>query len=193
MRALLHGGTCGPDRKKQASLGPPRGYDRRMTVIDHFRMLARYNRIANERLYEKCAALDAAEYHRKRPGSFGNIGALLNHILLGDQIWLSRFAGRGGATPPLNSILFETLAELRSARAEQDAMIEVFFERMDDGFLRTSFAYTNHQGKQYVETASVALLHFFNHQTHHRGQVHVMLSQTHVTPPSLDLHRILNP
>ena len=56
-----------------------------------------------------------------------------------------------------------------------------------------SFAYTNNQGKDYVETAHVACTHLFNHQTHHRGHVHVMLSQTAVAPPSLDLHRIVNP
>jgi uncharacterized damage-inducible protein DinB len=50
----------------------------------------------------------------------------------------------------------------------------------------------NNQGKDYVETAHVACSHLFNHQTHHRGQVHVMLSQTPVVPPSLDLHRIVN-
>lgn len=158
-----------------------------------FRMLARYNRIANERLYLKCAELDSHEYKQERNGSFGSIHGLLNHILLGDRIWMLRFAGSGHTTPPLNSILFETLAELRSARVEQDTNIEEFFEKVGDDFLRQSFPYTNNRGKDYLEAAPVAVLHFFNHQTHHRGQVHVMLSQTKVLPPSLDLHRILNP
>lgn len=162
-------------------------------MVDHFKLLARYNRIANERLYAKCAELDLSEYKQQRQGSFGSIHGLLNHILLGDQIWMSRLTGGGSTTPPLNSILFETFADLRLARAEQDAKIEGFFDKVDDGFFRQSFPYTNHQGKEYWETAPVAVLHFFNHQTHHRGQVHAMLSQTRVSPPSLDLHRILNP
>jgi uncharacterized damage-inducible protein DinB len=162
-------------------------------MLDSFRMLARYNRIANERLYGQCGKLDLVEYRRERCGSFGSIHALLNHILLGDRIWMSRFAGGGNTTPPLNSILFESFAELSAARSEQDASIEAFFEEIDSNFLARSFSYTNSQGKDYRETAPVAVLHFFNHQTHHRGQVHVMISQTDVKPPSLDMHRILNP
>jgi uncharacterized damage-inducible protein DinB len=164
-----------------------------MDMLDTFRLLARYNGIANARLYEQCGKLDLAEYGRERRGSFGSIHGLLNHILLGDRIWMSRFAGGGNTTPPLNSILFETFAELRAARIEQDAAIEAFFEKVDGGFLTRSLSYTNSQGKDYREAAPVAVLHFFNHQTHHRGQVHVMLSQTDVRPPSLDMHRILNP
>jgi uncharacterized damage-inducible protein DinB len=162
-------------------------------MIDSFRMLARYNRIANERLYEKCGQLDPVEYRRQRQGSFGSIHALLNHLLLGDRIWMSRFAGRGNTTPPLNSILFDNFAELRSSRAAQDEEIEAFFAKVDTDFLERQLRYVNNQGKDYVETVPVAVLHFFNHQTHHRGQVHVMISQTDVKPPSLDMHRILNP
>ncbi|HEX7360387.1 MAG TPA: DinB family protein [Bryobacteraceae bacterium] len=156
-------------------------------------MLARYNRIANERLYEKCAELDDAEYKKRRQGSFGSIHALLNHILLGDQIWMARFRGSGRVTPPLNTILFDDFARLRSARVEQDAFIESFFRELDVDFLERSFVYTNSQGKDCVEKAPVAVSHLFNHQTHHRAQVHVMLSQTSVVPPSLDLHRLVNP
>ena len=98
-------------------------------MLDAFRMLARYNRIANARLYEQCGKLDLEEYRRERRGSFGSIHGLLNHILLSDRIWMSRFAGGGNTTPPLNSILFETFAQLCSARIEQDASIEAFFEK----------------------------------------------------------------
>jgi uncharacterized damage-inducible protein DinB len=169
------------------------GREKFYPMLDAFRMLARYNTIANVRLYEQCGKLDLEEYRRERRGSFGSIHALLNHILLGDRIWMSRFGGGGNTTPPLNSILFETFAKLSSARIEQDASIEAFFEKVDDDFLARSISYTNSRGENYVETAPVAVLHLFNHQTHHRGQVHVMLSQTDVKPPSLDMHRILNP
>jgi uncharacterized damage-inducible protein DinB len=162
-------------------------------MLDAFRMLARYNRIANERLYETCGQLGPVEYRRQRQGSFGSIHALLNHLLLGDRIWMSRFSGSGHTTPPLNSILFDSFAELRSARAAQDEEIEAFFAKAGADFLDRQLSYVNNQGKDYIETAPVAVLHFFNHQTHHRGQVHVMISQTEVKPPSLDMHRILNP
>jgi uncharacterized damage-inducible protein DinB len=164
-----------------------------MDLLNHFQMLARYNRIANERLYEKCAELDDAEYRRHRKGSFGSIHGLLNHILLGDRLWMARFEGRGSITPALGTILFEDFSALRSARVEEDARIESFFVSQGPNFLGASFAYKNSQGRDYIEAAPVAISHFFNHQTHHRAQVHVMLSQTPVTPPSLDLHRIINP
>jgi uncharacterized damage-inducible protein DinB len=162
-------------------------------MLDAFRIFARYNRVANERLYDACNQLDLVEYRRERAGSFGSIFALLNHMLLGDRIWMSRFAGGGKTTPPLNTILFEDFAELRVARVAQDEAIEAFFAAADESFLARPLAYSNSLGKDCVDVAPAAVLHFFNHQTHHRGQVHVMLSQTNIKPPSLDMHRILNP
>ena len=164
-----------------------------MDLATHFQMLARYNCIANERLYAKCAELDDAEYRKRRAGSFGSIHGLLNHILLGDRRWMGLFEGGERATPPLNQILYDDFSVLGSARVREDARIESFFAGLDAAFWMRSFAYTNHQGKDYVETAHVACSHLFNHLTHHRGQVHVMLSQTSVPPPALDLHRIVNP
>jgi len=164
-----------------------------MTFATHFQMMARYNRIANERLYGACAQLDDLEYFAERKGSFGSIHGLLNHLLLGDRIWMSRFEGGGLSTPALNSILGGSIVELKELRAAEDARIEAFFARVGDEFFGRSFPYVNNRGKQYVEEAPVAVAHFFNHQTHHRGQVHVMLSQTEVLALSLDLHRIINP
>ena len=164
-----------------------------MELLQHFRMLAGYNRIANQRLYAQCAGLDDTEYRRERHGPFGSIHGLLNHLLLGDGIWMSRFQGAGGPTPPLNTVLHERFPELRSAREQMDNRIVDFFEDAADGLLVRSFAYLNNQGRPYVEKAPVAVAHFFNHQTHHRAQVSVMLAAASVKPPSLDLHRIINP
>ncbi len=115
---------------------------------------------------------------------------LLNHLLLGDQIWMARFEGNGQKTPPLNTVLLDEFADLRRARMDEGARIEAFFANLSDGFLNRQFRYINNQGRDYVEEAPVAISHFFNH---HRGQVHIMFSQTPVAPPSLDLHRIINP
>lgn len=164
-----------------------------MDFATHFQMLARYNRIANERLYATCAQLNDAEYRKQRSGSFGSIHGLLNHILLGDRRWMGLFENAERVTPPLNQILYGDFSSLRSARAREDARIESFFSDLDVAFWARSFEYTNNQGKDYIETAHVACSHLFNHQTHHRGQVHVMLSQAQIAPPALDLHRIINP
>jgi len=106
---------------------------------------------------------------------------------------MSRFKGSGHTTPVLSSVLFDGFPELRSARVKQDAEIESFFGDLDPGFVERELIYRNSQQRECRESAPVAVIHLFNHQTHHRGQVHVMLSQTSVPPPSLDLHRIINP
>lgn len=164
-----------------------------MDLLAQFRMLARYNCLANERLYEACSRLRDAEYRQQRKGSFGSIHALLNHILLGDRIWLARFEGGGQSTPALNTILHEEFAELRAARADQDARIEAFFRDARPDFLTHKLRYVNSKGVERADDAGMAVAHFFNHQTHHRGQVHVMLAQTAVAAPSLDLHWIIAP
>lgn len=164
-----------------------------MNLATHFEMLARYNRIANQRLFAKCALLDDGEYRKERAGSFGSIHGLLNHILLGDRRWLSLFESGERLTPPLNQILYVEFSDLRNARTQEDEKIETFFRQLDPAFWSRTFSYVNNQGKAYEETAHVACTHLFNHQTHHRGQVHVMLSQTLVLPPALDFHRIVNP
>src|SRR5215831_11237184 len=143
-----------------------------MVPMAYFQMLARYNRIANERLFEACGRLSVEEYRKARSGSFGSIHGLLNHILLGDQIWMGRFEGRSVPTPPLNTVLFEEFSDLRLARAAQDEHIELFFGSADASLLSGSFRYINNQGKEYTDEAPVAFCHLFNHQTHHRGQVH---------------------
>jgi uncharacterized damage-inducible protein DinB len=164
-----------------------------MELQDYFHMLARYNRIANERLYATCALLDDAEYRRQRAGSLGSIHALLNHVLLGDQIWMARFKSDGQVTPPLATVLFDNFPELQAAREKQDAEIESFFGAVEPNFFKRELHYWNSQKLECRGSAPTAAIHFFNHQTHHRGQVHVWLSQTAVPPPSLDLHRIINP
>src|SRR5215469_16427210 len=87
---------------------------RALNMIDYFRMLARYNRIANERIYETCAQLDVAEYRRERPGSFGSIHGLLNHILLGNQFGCRGFGEQGEQHP--HSIPFCSRASRNSDR-----------------------------------------------------------------------------
>lgn len=164
-----------------------------MDTLNIFQTVARYNRVANQRLYEACTQISDGEYRRRRAGSFGSIHALLNHGLLADRIWMSRFLGSGKTTPPLNTVLHDEFPALRAAREQDDAAMEEFFRNAPESFLTKKLSYTNSKGIHYEEPSVPAVLHMFNHQTHHRGQVHVMLSQCGVQPPSLDMHRILNP
>ena len=151
----------------------------------YFDILARYNAWANERLYEACAELDDAAYRAARPSFFGSIHATLNHLLVGDRIWMSRFVG-GNLVLPLNRILYDDLAGRRQARRAQDKLlidlIDGLARRLDE-----PLHYTNTKGEEFASPLRLLLGHLFNHQTHHRGQVHDMLSQTTLAPPALDL------
>ena len=162
-------------------------------TVDHFRLLADYNRLANARLYAVCGELPEAELKRRRPAFFGSIHGTLNHILLGDRIWLARFAGETVPSTGLDAILYEDFRTLREARAAEDARIVAFVDRLAPADLEATVAYVNNEGRAFTDRVGLLLAHLFNHQTHHRGQVHDMLSATALPPPVLDLHRVLHP
>ena len=162
-------------------------------LVVHFQDLASYNKLANERLYAACARLSDADCKATRPAFFKSIHGTLNHIMVGDRIWMTRFSGGEAPSTGLDAILYENFEELRSARSAMDAEIVRFAAGLSDAFLESTIRYTNHEGRQFDDPAALCVTHFFNHQTHHRGQVHDMLSQTAVPPPSLDLHRVLRP
>ncbi len=162
-------------------------------MVGHFQTLARYNRIVNERLYSACAEISDEEFRRERFGSFGSIHHTLNHILVADRIWMGRFECRGEIPASPSTILHYDLPSLREARVSEDTRIEGFISRLTDDALRAHFSYRNTTGQPFEDPLHVLVGHMFNHQTHHRGQIHVMLSQTGLKPLSLDMHRIINP
>src|SRR5690348_7113649 len=108
----------------------------------YFDHLARYNAWANERLYEACAKVGEAELKAKRRSFFGSIHATLNHILVGDRLWMSRLAG-GSLVLPLNKILHEDFGRLRTARQAQDKLLIELVAGISPAQLNTSVAYTN--------------------------------------------------
>ena len=161
---------------------------------DHWQQMARYNTRANHLLYDAVAKLSDSEYRKPRAAFFDSIHGTLNHILLGDRIWMTRFEGATHPSTNLDAELHTDFAELRAAREQMDASIEAFMDRrIDDALLASSIRYVNNAGLDSDDPVATLLPHFFNHQTHHRGQVHGLLSQTEVPPPSLDLHRVLRP
>lgn len=154
---------------------------------DYFATLARYNAWANRRLYQACEALSTAEYLHERTSFFGSLHATLNHILVADHIWIARIEGR---TPPrleLDQILYGDLAGLKIARLAEDERIRNIIAGIPEATLDQPLEYRNSRGDRFEMPLGLVLGHFFNHQTHHRGQVHGLLSQTAVPPPLLDL------
>ena len=154
---------------------------------------ATYNRLANETLYAACAGLSGAEYRRDLGAFFGSVHGTLNHLLLGDTIWMTRFEGSAHPSTNLGAILFETFDALRLACEQMDRRIVSFFSNLPEGFEKQTVRYVNNSGIDSSDPLGVILPHFFNHQTHHRAQVHTLLSQLGHAPPVLDLHRVLRP
>ena len=162
-------------------------------LIAHFRSLGRYNRLANERLYDACATLTDEQRKRPRGAFFGSIHGTMNHILLGDRIWMTRFEGGEALSTNLDAILHEDFAALRQARTVEDARIEAYAGLLEPAALHGEIAYVNNEGRQFRDPVAVLLAHLFNHQTHHRGQVTAMLAETDAPYPVLDMHRVLIP
>ena len=163
-------------------------------LVAHFRQCATYNRLANERLYAACALLSDPQRRQDLEAFFGSIHGTLNHIMTGDRIWMARFAGETVPSTGLDAILYDDFPELRDARAAEDARIEGFFATVDAGFLDRPIVYVNNEGRRFSDPATVLVPHLFNHQTHHRGQVHAMITRLdRGLAPVLDMHRVLIP
>ena len=167
---------------------------------DNYRFLARYNRWFNERLYDACEKLDDEERKRDRGAFFGSLHGTLNHLVWGDTKWLGRFAAQGQAFAALpadllalpvgaryETMLYEDWAGLRSQRARLDAAIEAWVAELPDDFATRTMCYNNTKGVQRAHPLWQALTHFFNHQTHHRGQVTTLLMQAGVDVGVTDL------
>jgi uncharacterized damage-inducible protein DinB len=157
-------------------------------MLEHLRRMARYNAWANRQLYEVCAQLPEAEYRKPRRAFFGSIHGTLNHLLVVDWIWLARIEGKGSPQVRLDDQPCASLAELREARAVEDARMVRLVDGYAEDELTTTVRYRLITRPEDTATPlHICWLHLFNHQTHHRGQVHDQLSQTEVAPPPLDL------
>ncbi len=154
---------------------------------ESFQRMGRYNRWANRRLYEACAGLDDAERKRDRQAFFGSIHGTLNHILAADRIWLSRLNGQPHGIRTLDQILFDDFDALREAREIEDGRIVDSVDALDEDKLRSMLRYANMAGEPQETRRDIVYMHVFNHQTHHRGQAHGLLSQAGIEPPELDL------
>lgn len=155
----------------------------------HFRMFAAYNRWANAAMYEAAAGLREEEWDRPMGAAFGSLCGTLNHVLVADRIWLKRFTGEGAAPAALDTILHRDLASLRAARGAEDARILGWIDSLTDKHLAGRFTYVTVTDMRTIsQRLAPALAHFFNHQTHHRGQAHMIL--TALGKPSLILDLI---
>jgi uncharacterized damage-inducible protein DinB len=155
---------------------------------DHFAMFARYNAWANARLYDAAAALNDAQYRADRGAFFKSMHGTLNHLLAADRIWMRRFTGEGTAPDRLDAILYDDFKSLSSAREAEDQRAIAYIDRLDGTRLSAEIRYRRVSGpEEQAQPLAEALAHWFNHQTHHRGQAHAILTGLAGHAPELDL------
>lgn len=157
---------------------------------DYCVTMARYNSWQNKQLTGFLEALDPAELTRDRGAFFGSILATISHLYWGDHMWMSRFDGGSKPTQSASesTTLFPTLAVWSAERFRMDGRIRIWAENLRSVDLAGDLIwYSGISGREMSKPMAMAVTHFFNHQTHHRGQVHAMLTAAGSKAPVSDL------
>ncbi|OOV86333.1 DinB family protein [Oceanospirillum linum] len=152
------------------------------------RDLASYNRWMNESIYAACAKISDQERKEDRGAFFKSIHGTLNHLLLGDKIWLGRFLNEPFQVSGLNQELHSDFEALQADRKITDQKITDWSHQLTDEALQDELRYTsivNPITRKYE--LWLAVTHFFNHQTHHRGQLTTLLNQLGIDVGVTDL------
>ena len=173
-------------------------------LAEQYQAFARYNAWMNERLYMLCATLTDEERQRDLGAFFRSVHGTLNHLLLTDRAWLGRFThDRGSAesrdatgqpipmSGRLDQELYADFAQLRRERATTDAAIVAWVGTLDAVTLAAPLAYRTSAGQACEHPLWWAVTHFFNHQTHHRGQVTALLKRLGYDPGVTDMVALL--
>lgn len=151
-----------------------------------YRKLGQMNHLANLRLQAACAGLPEGGYAADRPSFFGSIRATMNHILLVDRFYIGALEGRGLDRPALETArACPGLAQLADWQAAADQRLLHHLAGLTPADLSRIVAVDRGDRVQHDRRDDL-LSHLFQHQTHHRGQVHAMLSAAGVAPPQLD-------
>ena len=154
-------------------------------------MLAGYNKWQNDSIYTAANALNDAERRKDRGAFFGSIHSTLSHLIWGDRIWMSRFSGSEKPIQPNIAKSVEEVGDwidLVEERAEMDQNILEWSKSLSEAELKSNLTWVS--GAIQAEVSKplwILVTHFFNHQTHHRGQVHSMLTSAGVQPEDTDL------
>ncbi|MGH8082070.1 MAG: DinB family protein [Lysobacter sp.] len=174
-----------------------------MNLREHSALMASYNTWMNRRVYAAAARLPAETVSENRGAFFGSILGTLNHLLVADQVWLHRFAAhpaRFAALDPIRTrqrprdigaIEHDTLTALQAARVELDEMIENWAAELTESDLDHVLTYASMKGIVSHRRFGLLLMHFFNHQTHHRGQTTTLLTQAGVDVGGTDLLELI--
>jgi uncharacterized damage-inducible protein DinB len=158
-----------------------------MSLVLHLRKMAHNNAWANYRLHQACLQLSQAEFDAVRTGFFPSIMATLNHILAVDHYYLDALTNGGRGPNAFHAFVpFDRALDLATAQADSDRALIRFCDGLTDATLASGIKTDRGKSGVFVERCDDLLAHVFQHQIHHRGQVHNLLSGTSVSPPQLD-------
>jgi len=174
-----------------------------MSRTGHICLMATYNEWMNEKVYQAARKLPDEELAADRKAFFGSILGTLNHVAVGDVIWLKRFAEhpvcplmlapilRLPTAKNLDHFLLENIRELSEYRVWLDRIIVEWAGSLTEADLDHTLNYTSMREVPSSKNFYGLIMHFFNHQTHHRGQVTTLLSQAGVDVGDTDLVALL--
>lgn len=160
-----------------------------MSFCRYIVLMAEYNEWMNDKLYAAAARLPPEALAQDRGAYFGSILGTLNHLVAADTIWLQRFAQHPARPAVLAAVsdwpqpvsldhrLFEDFSALRGHRQRIDRTIRRWAASLVENDLEQTLHYANFRGVVARRRLSSLALHFFNHQTHHRGQATTLLTQ----------------
>ena len=155
--------------------------------IANFQLLANFNKWTNEKIITSCKKLTETEYKKDREAFFSSIHGTLNHLLVVDRAYISRIEGIDHGLKSLDQILFESLLQLEEARINEDKRLIDLVNSLSLESIHKEITYKSFETSKNTYTINTILITLFNHQTHHRGQIHNMLSQAGVKPPQIDI------
>ncbi len=152
------------------------------------RTMARYNEWMNAKLYARAAALSEEDLRADLGAFFGSIFATFNHLLWADQVWMSRFTERPRPSAGIRERMYDDFDALQSAREATDREIRDWADGISTEWLAGTVSWRSGQdGGRRSHPAWLLVVHLFNHQTHHRGQITAMLTRLGHDPGDTDL------
>ncbi|OSQ40629.1 hypothetical protein TMES_02510 [Thalassospira mesophila] len=154
---------------------------------EYFQMFARYNQWANNHVIAACETLDQVDLDAPREAFFPSIMKTLNHLLVADTLWMARLRGEI-LKMGLGDVPWPEFADYKATRTQYDAALIEYVDRLDDAALAGILSYKNVAGVAYATPRNIVIGHVFNHQTHHRGQLHSQLLSAGC--PSLEIDMI---
>jgi uncharacterized damage-inducible protein DinB len=170
-----------------------------MSMSDQFVRMAAYNAFMNDKVYGLAAQLAPGDLYGDRKAYFGSLFATLNHLVAADSIWLKRFCAHPARQSALDAIraapaptalaapLAADLPGLLAVRQALDRTIVQWAAALDDTVLDQTITYANMKGVVSHKRYASLVMHFFNHQTHHRGQATTLLAQSGIDAGVTDL------